>query len=65
MNVFFITIGTFLLAFLAMGIGVILTGKKIKGSCGGIGELLGKSACDLCSLKDKCEKSEKEICEEG
>jgi hypothetical protein len=26
---------------------------------------MGESGCDICELKDKCEKSGREICEEG
>jgi len=65
MNVFFITCGVFMLAFFFMAIGAIIAGKVIKGSCGGIGALFGSSACDMCALKDKCESSGVEICEEG
>lgn len=65
MNVVFITVGVFAVAFMGMAIGVILSNKVIKGSCGGIANIMGKSGCDACDLKDRCEKSGKEICEEG
>jgi len=65
MNTFIITISAFIVAFTGMAIGVIISNKRIKGSCGGIGALMGGSACDICELQDKCEKSGKEICEEG
>ncbi len=47
------------LVMAAMAIGVILQGKPIKGSCGGISSLgLGK-ACDICGGDTaKCEKEQ-------
>ena len=65
MDIFVITISVFIIAFFGMAIGVIIADKRIKGSCGGIGALMGKSACDVCSFKDKCDSSGREICEEG
>lgn len=47
---------TFLLAFilllivtLGMSLGVILMGKKIKGSCGGLNAISGADKCVVCS----------------
>ena len=65
MDTFFITMSAFLIAFIGMAIGAIVANKHIKGSCGGIGALMGKSACDVCAMKKKCDASGKEICEEG
>ena len=65
MNLVLITIGVFTIAFVGMAIGVILSDITLKGSCGGLGAIFGKSPCDICELKDRCEKSGKEICEEG
>ena len=46
---------TFILAFLfiafmvaAMAVGVIVKGKPIKGSCGGMAALNMDTACDIC-----------------
>ena len=65
MDMIFITVGVFAVAFAGMAVGVILSNKVIKGSCGGIANIMGKSGCDACELKDKCDSSGKEICEEG
>lgn len=65
MDTLLITTAVFLVAFTGMAVGVIIADKRIKGSCGGIGALMGKSACDVCSLKDQCKSSGKEICEDG
>ncbi|MAZ47195.1 MAG: hypothetical protein CME65_01450 [Halobacteriovoraceae bacterium] len=61
-----ITFAVFFVAFAGMAIGVIISDKVVKGSCGGIATLMGgESACDICAMKDRCEKSGKELCEEG
>lgn len=65
MNLVLITIAVFGIAFAGMAIGVILSDIRIKGSCGGLGAIFGSSPCDICALKDRCEKSGKEICEDG
>jgi hypothetical protein len=65
MNIMLITVAVFGIAFFGLAIGVIVSNRTIKGSCGGIANLMGESGCDICELKDKCEKSGKEICEEG
>jgi hypothetical protein len=65
MNIMLITVAVFGIAFFGLAIGVIVSNKAIKGSCGGIANLMGESGCDACELKNKCEKTGKEICEEG
>ncbi|KIC17174.1 MULTISPECIES: (Na+)-NQR maturation NqrM [unclassified Leisingera] len=69
---------TFLLAFilllivtLGMSLGVILMGKKIKGSCGGLNAISGADKCVVCSkdidpdspLRDKlqCKRARKMV----
>ena len=54
----FLSILIFILCFLGMSLGIVLAGKKIKGSCGGTAHLekeLGLSC-------GGCAKKEKEIC---
>lgn len=60
---------TFILAFLfiafmisAMAIGVILKGKPIKGSCGGMAALKMDTACDICGGDTKkCEEEQERV----
>jgi hypothetical protein len=43
-------------AVVGMAIGVILSNRSLKGSCGGLGAIMGDD-CMFCEKKDKCEKS--------
>ena len=56
MKYFFITFGIFSFIILIMAIGVIFSGKRINGSCGGLGKILGKD-CDFCENKNECTNS--------
>ena len=50
--IYFVTLGVFLIAFLDMAIGVIISNRPVKGSCGGLSALPdhdGSSPCDFCS----------------
>jgi uncharacterized protein len=53
MKYFLITLLLMLLTILGMAIGVIFSNKKLQGSCGGLGAIMGKD-CDICENKDKC-----------
>jgi hypothetical protein len=49
MEVFLFTLGCFFLVTVLMAIGVIFKGKCLKGSCGGIQNLMGD--CEVCGKK--------------
>lgn len=53
-----ITFFVLVLAIAGMAIGVILSNRKLKGSCGGLGAVMGED-CMFCENKDKCEKKNK------
>lgn len=40
-----------------MSIGVILSNKQLKGSCGGLNRVLGED-CSFCDKKDQCHLGE-------
>ncbi len=57
---FFITFGVFMFAMLAMAIGVIVSNRAIKGSCGGLNDIDGlEGACDICEIKEQCKRLQK------
>jgi hypothetical protein len=51
-TVFLVTLGIFLVAIAAMAVGVIISNRRIQGSCGGLANMKdsqGRSMCDLCT----------------
>lgn len=53
------------LVITGMAIGVILQGKPIKGSCGGIASLGMGQACDICGGdQQKCDDNKKQLAKE-
>lgn len=57
--IFFITLGVLALFLVFMAAGVLMGRAPLKGSCGGVGKLMGKD-CDFCKNKDKCQREEGE-----
>lgn len=59
MELFLVVFGTMMLVVVAMAVGAIVSGKVIKGSCGGI-----EAAGIECGVCDKpCKKKEKMLAE--
>lgn len=48
MTTFALTFGILLVIMLGMALGVILMGKTIKGSCGGLNAISGADHCMVC-----------------
>ena len=48
LETFLLTFFIFLTLMLAMSLGVILMGKNIKGSCGGLNTITGADKCVIC-----------------
>lgn len=59
MEIYLLSLAIISLAIFGMAAGVIFNNKVLKGSCGGLGKLLGKD-CDFCENKDKCQKDKAE-----
>jgi len=48
------------LVMAAMAIGVIVSNREIKGSCGGLNDIDGLAgACDICEVKEQCKRRKK------
>lgn len=45
----------FALVLIGMSVGVIFSNKELKGSCGGLGPVMGDE-CDFCGKKDECDR---------
>lgn len=57
MNLFLISFAVFLLVMIGMAVGVIVSNRAIKGSCGGLNDIDGlKGACDICEGKKACRR---------
>ena len=67
-GIFLVTLLFFMLAVLGLAIGYLVTGKRLKGSCGGLPAAMAKSGvevpefCPVCSkptaeLKGECGKT--------
>ncbi len=61
MEVFWMTLGIFLGVILVMSVGVLFKRAPIKGSCGGIANLMGESGCDICEKKNECQIDKKPL----
>ncbi len=57
MATFLIVFAVLILVVVAMSVGVLLGGKPIAGSCGGMASLGMDTACDICA-------GDKQICED-
>ena len=55
MKMFIITFLTMIIVIFLMAIGVILVGKRLKGSCGGLGSIMGED-CMFCTKAEECKK---------
>ena len=49
MELFFITFVFLIIIITIMSLGVMLMGKKIKGSCGGLNAISGSDKCSICN----------------
>ncbi|MEP3329699.1 (Na+)-NQR maturation NqrM [Sedimentitalea sp.] len=48
METMFVAFGVFLMVVIGMAVGVIFQGKRITGSCGGLGAIDGVDQCGVC-----------------
>lgn len=55
MKYFFISFAVLLVSIALMAVGVVFSQRTLKGSCGGLGQVMGED-CMFCDEKDECEK---------
>ena len=63
MMYFGITLAVMLVVIVAMAVGVIFSNRELKGSCGGLGRIMGDS-CMFCGKKEDCRKNKQKEEEE-
>lgn len=57
MNLFIVTFSVFLLVVIAMAVGVLISNRSIKGTCGGLNDIDGlEGSCDICEIKHQCKR---------
>lgn len=56
MKMFLVSLVVMLAAIAGMAVGVIFSNKKLKGSCGGLGKVMGDD-CMFCEKKEECDKA--------
>jgi len=57
MNLFLVSFAVFALVIVSMAIGVIISNRSIKGTCGGLNDIDGlEGACDICEIKEQCKR---------
>jgi len=61
MTYFIITLAILFLFIVFMSIGVLMGKEPLKGSCGGLGKVMGGSKCEICGDRHKCEKRLKDL----
>lgn len=62
MNLFLVSFAVFVIVMISMAVGVIISNRSIKGSCGGLNDIEGlEGACDICEIKEQCKQRNKRI----
>jgi hypothetical protein len=63
MQTFLMTLAIIGIALIGMAIGVIVSNRALKGSCGGLGRVIGEE-CGFCGRKDECEEAKAKLCKD-
>lgn len=64
METFVVTLVFLLSSIIAMAVGVILSNRELKGSCGGLNRVIGED-CMFCGKKEECDALGKNQCQEN
>ena len=58
-ELFLVTLIVLVVFMLAMAVGVLIKGKQLQGSCGGLGRVMGED-CMFCDKKTECDAQDNE-----
>ena len=53
--IYLVTFAFMVMFIVLLSLGVIFQGKRLKGSCGGLGKVMGDK-CSICEKRDKCSR---------
>lgn len=60
MKLFLLSLVVVGIALTGMAVGVIFSNRKLKGSCGGLGAVMGED-CMFCDKKDQCDEEKRRM----
>ncbi len=58
-KLFLVTFAVLALSITGMAVGVIISNRKLSGSCGGLGAIIGED-CMFCEKKEECKEHPEE-----
>jgi hypothetical protein len=57
-KIFLLSLAIVGIALVGMAVGVIFSNRRLQGSCGGLGAVMGED-CSLCDKKEECDEEKR------